>query len=83
MRGGDRVGDRDRDAQHLREAHPLPGNERIEALAPDVLHHDEIVAVRRLDLVNGDDVWMIECRGGLRLLHEAAAAILVGEAVGG
>ena len=62
-----------------REAHPLPRNERVEALAPDVLHHDEVVAVRRLDLVDRDDVRMIECRGGLRLLHEAAATILVGE----
>ena len=55
MGGGDRVGNGDRDAQHLREAHPLPGNERIEALAPDILHDDEVVSVRRLDLVNGVD----------------------------
>ena len=62
---------------------PCRGNQRIEALAPDVLHHDEVVAVRRFDLVNGDDVRMIERRGGLRLLHEPAAAILVRQAVGG
>ena len=48
-----------------------------------VLHHDEVIALGRFDFVNGDDVWMIERRGGLRLLHEPAAAILVGQAVGG
>ena len=33
--------------------------------------------------MNGDDVRVIERRGGLRLLHEPAAAILVRDAVGG
>ena len=33
--------------------------------------------------MNRDDVRMIERRGGLRLLHEAAAAVLVRDAVGG
>ena len=33
--------------------------------------------------MNRDDVRMIERRGRLRLLHEAAATALVGDAIGG
>ena len=83
MRGGQRVGDGDGDPEHLAEAHPVPRNERIEALAAHVLHHDEIVALGRFDLVNRDDVRMIERGGGLRFLDEPAAAVLVGDAIGG
>ena len=62
--------------QHLAQAHPVPRNERIQALAADVLHHDEVVAVGRLDLVNRDDVRVVEGGGGVRFLHKAAAASL-------
>ena len=51
-------------------------------LPAHVLHHDEIVAVGRLDLVNGDDVRVIEGRGGVCFLDKPAAAILVADAVG-
>ena len=39
--------------------------------------------VRGLDLVDGDDVGVVEGRGGAGLLHEAGAAMRVGEAIGG
>ena len=51
-------------------------------LPAHVLHHDEVVAVGRLDFVNGDDVRVIQRRGGVRLLHESAAAILVADTIG-
>ena len=46
VRGRQRVGDRDGDPERLAEAHALPRNERIDALAAHVLHHDEVV-IRR------------------------------------
>ena len=52
-------------------------------LPAHVLHHDEIVAVRRLDLVNRDDVRVIERRGGVCFLDKPAAAIVVADAIGG
>ena len=33
VRGRQRIGDRNRDPEHLAETHPVPRNERIEALA--------------------------------------------------
>jgi hypothetical protein len=56
-------------------------DKRVEALPSDVLHHDEIVAVCRLDFVNRDDVWVIQRRGGVRFLDKPAAAVLVAYAV--
>ena len=83
VRGGERVRDRNRNPQRLVEAHPLARNERIEALAADVLHHDEVVAVGRLDLVDRDDVRVVEGGGRLRLLDKAATAVRVGHPVSG
>jgi hypothetical protein len=57
------VGDRNRDPQGFGESHPVPRDHGIEALAAHVLHHDEIMVCRGLDLVNGDDVRMVERRG--------------------
>jgi len=51
---------RNGDAQHLAQAHAVPRNDRIQSLATHVLHHDEIVAVGRFDLVNRDDVRVIQ-----------------------
>ena len=44
---GERVGDRDRDAQRLAEAHPAARDERVERLAGHQLHHDEVDPVAR------------------------------------
>ena len=70
---GQRVGDGDRDPQHLAEPHALARDERVERLTLDVLHDHEVDAVRRLDLVDGDDVGMVEGGGRPRLLDEAPA----------
>ena len=56
---------------------PCRGMSASRLLPAHVLHHDEVGAVGRLDLVNGDDVGMIEGGGGLRFLHESATAIVV------
>ena len=64
----------DRNPQRLVDAHSLAWNERIQALAADVLHHDEVVTVGRLDLVNRDDVRVVEGGGCLRFLQEAATS---------
>ena len=67
----------------LAEAHALPWNQRVNALALHKLHHDEVAAVGRLDLVNGDDVRMVERGCGLRFLHEAPTAALVCDSFSG
>ena len=46
VRGAERVGHRDRDAQQLAETHPAAGDGRVEAAPADVLHHDEVAIVR-------------------------------------
>ena len=83
VRGRERVGDGDGDPQRFAEAHALPWDQRIDALAGHVLHHDEVVILGGVDLVNRDDVRMIERRCGLRFLDEAAAAALIRHAIGG
>ena len=62
---------------------PRPRDQLVEALTTHVLHHDEVEAIDGLDLVNGDDVRMIEGRGGVRFLHEAATPIAVADAICG
>ena len=60
VRRDEGVRDGDRNPERLVEAHSLAWNERIQALAADILHHDEVVPVGRLDLVDRDDVRVIE-----------------------
>src|SRR4029453_7141665 len=76
-------GDRNGDPEHLAEAQAVAWNERIQALPTHVLHHDEIVAVSRLDFVDRDDVRVIQRRGGVRFLDKPATTILVADAVCG
>ena len=70
-----RVGDLNRVATSRRRA---AGSFRaitlIERLALDELHRDEVDAVFAADVVDGDDAGMVQRRGGLRFLDEAAAA---------
>ena len=77
VRGGQRVGHGNRDAQHLAEPHPLSRDQRVEALAAHVLHDDEVDAVGRLDLVDRDDVRMVQRRGRFGFLDKPLAAGLV------
>jgi hypothetical protein len=77
-----RIGDANGDPQHLVEAHAVPRNELIHAFSTHILHHDEIVAVSRFDLMNRDDVRVIEGRGGVCFLDKPAAAVRVADAIG-
>ena len=62
---------------------PCAGDEGVQGLPGHELHHDEVDALGRLDLVDGDDVRVVEGGGGARLLHEAGAAGLVRQPLGG
>ncbi len=57
-------------------------DERVEAQSTNEFHHHEVRVPRRLELVDGDDVRMIQRGQDPRLLKEAAAAVLVGEPLG-
>ena len=81
VRTRERIGDGDADADGLVDAHP-GSHQRAHGLAVDELHDDEVDAVRRRDVMNGRDVGMIERGGAARFLEEAAAAALVGPAIG-
>jgi len=80
---GERVGDPDRDAQGLAQSQGLARQESPEVRSRDLLHHEEVHSIHRLDLVDGDDVRMVEGGGGAGLLEETAATILVGQATFG
>jgi hypothetical protein len=84
-RVGSRHGVRHRkgDAQQIVQAEPVARDERVEAGAAHILHHDEVDVAFRLDLVDRDDAGMVQRGRGLRLLEEATPAILVVHPVGG
>src|SRR5690349_8674480 len=54
----------------------------VEGSAGHIFHHDEVDPIRRLDLVDRDDVRVTERGRRARLLNETAAAPLVGHAIG-
>ena len=61
--------------------HPQPfaRDHLLQVAALDQFHSDEIDALCRVDVVNGDDVGVIERRGGLGLLHEAPLTLRIGD----
>ena len=65
------------------EPHPLARMSASSVLPGTYSMTMKSIAVRRLDLVDGDDVRMVEGGGGARLLHEAPAAGLVGHPLRG
>ena len=83
VRCGQRISNRNCDTQELIQPHSVVRDERVETLAPHILHHDKVDAVGGFDLVYGDDVRMIEGRDGLCFLDEPAATTLVAYAVWG
>jgi hypothetical protein len=50
---------------------------RLQSLALDVLHHDEVQAVSLFDGVDDDDVRVVEGRGGPRLPQQALFGLLI------
>src|ERR1700752_415325 len=46
-----------------------------ESRSSDELHHEERKSIRFADVVNGNDVWMIECSGSACFAHETFTRI--------
>ena len=63
MRGSERVGDLDADQQRAFQLERMAADKLSDVAAFDVLHGDEVVAFRFVEIEDGADVWMIE-RGG-------------------
>ena len=64
VRGLERIGNLDPDIeQRVSGSAPLSGEMRVQSLAFDKLHHDEVKAIGFFNGVNGNDVWMVQ-RGG-------------------
>ena len=77
---GEGVGNLNRIFQRVFQGQAALADQLVERLAGDELHGNEIGAVGRADVVNVDDVGVIQGRGGLGLLHEAALALGAGGA---
>ncbi len=74
---GEAVGHLQRDLQRLMQSHPRRGNQLVERLARHVLHRDEVDAGIRRDVVDGDDVRVVQGRGGPGFLRESLPAYRV------
>src|SRR5688572_24678981 len=65
------IGDLNRELQRLRNRKSSPSNQRVQRLALDVFHRNEIDVIGASDVVDRDDVRMIQCRCGFRLENES------------
>ena len=79
MRGRECITNLDSVSEDLADLGSILGQPMGKRLAVDVLHRDEIDAVDSVDIVNGDDVWVVECGGGPGFMREAARAFCVGD----
>ena len=75
VRGDQRVSERDRKIEQLRERQSAGGNECGETLPLHQLHGQESSAVVLLDGVQYDDVRVVEPRDGRRLALETGEAV--------
>ena len=73
--GTDRARDLRRDVDDFIDRHRTTRQARAQRLAFNELHRDEVQVVVNADLVNVGDIGMVQRRGCLRFLHEAAQAI--------
>ena len=71
VRGGQRVGERQRELEESRQRQAAGRNQRVERLALDELHRQETDAVGFLGRVDGDDVRVIEGGDGAGFAREA------------
>src|SRR4051795_5915780 len=78
MSRGERVSDGNSNPKSFVEAHASARDELIECFASHILHHDEVRAVFRRDLVNGNNVRMVEARSCPGFLHKAALLVIIG-----
>ena len=68
----ERLADLDGDGDDARE---ISWTSLRESRPGDVFHHEKRKPVYFADVVNRDDVWMIECRGGARFAEQTFARI--------
>ena len=78
MRGGQRTCQLLAIAERLEQGEPLRGDEPVQRLAGDVLHHEEVDPRLVHDVVERDDMGIVEGGGGARLLQEAPLAVPIG-----
>jgi hypothetical protein len=74
---GERAGDLRADVERGRHVDAARGRRLAQRRPLDVLGGDEAAAVLLADLVDGEDVRVVQGRGGARLLLEAADELLV------
>ena len=77
VRDRERIGNLQGVLQRLPNREPARPDEGLERLSLDELHRDELLRRSHPDFVDGDDVRMVQRRGGLRLLQEPALAVVV------
>jgi hypothetical protein len=83
VRGIERVGNLNAQFQQGFELQWLAGDEMPERLAIQKLHHDEGLALPFVNVVDGADVRVVECRGGLCFTLEALQNLMIlGQASG-
>ena len=62
---------------------PLSPDQGMDGLARHVLHRNVVnevpVHLRGIDVVDGNDIWMVQRRGCLGLLHKALPALGIGQ----
>ena len=76
------IGDLDGVLQDIIQLQPAAWNQLAERLALDIFHDNEVGAIVTGDVMDGDDVGMIEGRGGFGFLDEAPLAIRIGDEFG-
>ena len=74
VRRRQRIGDLHGELQGVGDLQSCAADQLIQRPARDVLHRDEADAAVRVGVVDGDDVGMIERRGGARFVDEARDA---------
>ena len=64
--------------EHVGQRQTAGTDAAVERFAGQELHHDEVDAVVLVDFIDGDDIGMIECGRGARLLDEPLTPVRVG-----
>src|SRR4030095_9066552 len=64
-----------RHIENLINLHFVASQASSQRLTVNELQGDEMTCISFVDLVDGDDVWVIQCGSSLRFLHEALHAV--------
>jgi hypothetical protein len=77
MRSGEHIGDPAPEFNYFFRAHARGGNDTVQCLALQVLHHDAWLTLVFQNVVNRDDSGMIQRRSSLRFKNEAVTEFQV------